>query len=111
MKTLYYILEAAITYLALIGTWEIARATVARGTISNVQMNSEAEQQYKPLSALNPLCLFKMLRWWFEWKSEERGIADSVILKKRFSWGLRYLILSIILIYILQRLKFIFFSL
>jgi hypothetical protein len=50
-----------------------------------------------------------MLKWWFKWKPEDRGIEDLVILKSRFDWGLRYLILSIVLIYILGKVKFLFF--
>jgi hypothetical protein len=46
MKILYYTLEVLITYLAVIGTWEIAQATVPRGTLSNVLKNNEAEKQY-----------------------------------------------------------------
>ena len=110
MKILFYTLEAIITYLAIIGTWEIAQATVARGDLSNVFKNNEAEKHYNPLSALNPLCLLKMLKWWFQWKPEERGIEDLVILKKRFGWGLRYLILSIVLIFILGKFKYVFFQ-
>lgn len=109
MKFLYYTLEALITYLALVGTWEIAQASVARGGFSDVYMNNEAEKRYNPIFALNPICLLKMLRWWFKWNSEESGIEELVLLKKRFGWGLRYLILSIISIYILNKLSFLFF--
>lgn len=104
-----YTLEVLITYLAVIGTWEIAQATVPRGTLSNVLKNNEAEKQYNPISVLNPLSLTRMLKWWFKWKPEDRGIEDLVILKSRFDWGLRYLILSIVLIYILGKVKFLFF--
>ena len=109
MKILFYTLEVVITYLALIGTWEIAQATVARGGLSNVLMNNEAEKRYNPIFTLNPIRLLKMLRWWFKWNSEERGTEDLVILKKRFGWGLRYLMLSIISIYILNKLRYLFF--
>lgn len=101
-------LEFFITYIAVMGTWEIAQATVARGTISNVLGNNESEKNYKPLSAVNPLNVIKMCTWWTEWESDEHGTEDLIILKKRFSWGLRYLIASIVLNYLLGRLKFLF---
>ena len=106
---IYYILEVIAVYLALVGTWEIAQATVARGLLPEVMQKKESEKTYKPLSALNPLNKKTMLTWWFNWKSEERGIADIQILKKRFSWGLRYLMLSIVLMYILKRAECLFF--
>jgi hypothetical protein len=109
MKVLYYILEAVITYLAIIGTWEIAQAASPRGGLSDVLNKNEAEKQYNPISALNPRCLSKIAKWLSEWDSEKVGTEDSVISKKRFGWGLRYLLLSIVFAYILNKFRFLFF--
>ncbi len=109
MPIVYYILEFAIVYVAIAGTWEIAQATVARGTFSVVQQNIKSDQNYNPLSAINPLNVVRILSWWFCWKSKEVGVSDMVILKKRFSWGLRYLMSSIVLMYVLEKAEFLFF--
>ena len=105
LEILYYILKVFIVYLALAGSWEIAQATVARGLISEVIQHTESEQNYNPLMALHPLNMKTMLTWFFNWKLDERGISDMQILKKRFSWGLRYLMCSIVFMYVLEELK------
>ena len=106
LKVLYYILEVFIVYLALAGTWEIAQATIARGLLSRVIQHRESEESYNPLMVLRPVKNVKsMLTWWFNWKQDERGVSDTVILKKRFGWGLRYLMCSIVFMYVLGKLK------
>lgn len=105
LEILYYILEVFIVYLALAGTWEIAQATVARGQICEVIQRRESEEKYNPLIALHPVNMKTMLTWWFNWQLNQRGISDTQILKKRFSWGLRYLMCSIFLMYVLGKLK------
>lgn len=110
MPIVYYILEFAILYVAIAGTWEIAQATVARDIFSDLQQKIKSEKDYNPLSIINPSNVAKMLSWWFCWKSREVGVSDMVILKKRFSWGLRYLMSSIVLMYVLEKVKFLFFN-
>ena len=109
MPIVYYTLDFAIVYVAIAGTWEIAQATVARSMLSDVQQNIKSDENYNPLSAINPLNVVRMLSWWFCWKSTEVGVSDMVILKKRFSWELRYLMSSIVLMYVLEKVKFLFF--
>ena len=105
LKVLYYIFEIFIVYLAVAGTWEIAQATVARGLLSQVIRQIESEENYNPLRALRPKNMKTMLMWWFSWKLDKRGVSDMAISQKRFSWGLRYLICSIVLMYVLGKLK------
>lgn len=110
---IYNVLDVIIVYIALVGTWEIAQATIARGLLPKVWQNRESDKNYKPLDALHPLNIplniKRIVTWWFRWKSEESGISDMQILKKRFSWGLRYLILSIVFKFLLGKARFLFF--
>jgi hypothetical protein len=109
MVIFYYILEFAVVYVAIAGTWEIAQATVAKGLLSDVHQKIKSEEDYHPFSALKPLNVVRMFSWWFGWKATEVGVSDAVILKKRFSWGLRYLMASIVLAYVLEKVKLLFF--
>ena len=108
MVIVYYILEFATVYVAIAGTWEIAQATVARGLFSDVHQNIKSEEDYHPLSVMNPLNVVRILSWWFGWKATEVGVSDMVILKKKFSWGLRYLMASIVLMYVLEKVESLF---
>ncbi|HCO96974.1 MAG TPA: hypothetical protein DIU00_24055 [Phycisphaerales bacterium] len=108
MLIVYYILEFAVVYVAIAGTWEIAQSTVAKGMFSDVQQKIKSEEDYNPLSVINPLNVGRMLSWLFCLKSREFGVSDMVILKKRFDWGLRYLISSIVLMYAFEKAKFLF---
>ena len=108
MVILYYALEFAAVYVAIAGTWEIAQATVARGLFSDVHQNIKSEEDYNPLSALNPWKVLRMLSWLFCLKATKVGVSDMVILEKRFSWGLRYLMASILLTYVLEKSESLF---
>jgi len=102
LQTIYYILEGYVVFLAVVGAWRIAKSTPERGTYVNVMNNAKSENEYKPFNDLNPTRIFDIYRWFTSWKAEPKGVADLVILKKQFNWGLRFLMVSIVLQYILS---------
>lgn len=102
LQIIYYILEGYVVFLAIVGTWRLAQSTRERGTIVNVSIQGGSEKKYKFYKDLNPARVLDIYKWFTSWKSEPEGVADLVILKKQFNWGLRFLMVSIVLQYILS---------
>ena len=110
MSVFYHVLEILLAFVAIVGTWEVARATVARGGLEEVFTRQNGEDNYSPWATLNPINLLLILKWIFRPGSNEKGVSSSQILEKRFAWGLRYLISAMILMCVLQQLRFLFFE-
>jgi len=77
------------------GTWRLAQSTKERGTFANVSKNQKDEEKYTPIRDLNPLRIFTIIEWFLNCKNEPKGVADLVIAKKQFNWGLRFIIIAI----------------
>jgi len=103
-QIIYYILEAYVVFLFIMGTWRLAQSTKAKGGIVSVSEQGQSEEKYKFYKELNPLKVLEIYRWFISWKKEPEGIADMVILKKQFNWGLRFLIIALIFQYVLAKL-------
>ena len=104
-QIIYYLLEAYVVYLAIVGTWRLAWSTKEKGNLVNVIKNKQSEDIYKFYKDLNPFNIFEICKWFISWKKEQAGIADMVILKKQFNWGLRFLIIAFVFQYVLDKFK------
>jgi len=94
-----------IVYLATMGTWRLAQSTKEQGTHADISDNQRKEEEYTPIKDLNPLQIFAILKWFFNIKSESKGVAELVILKKQFNWGLRFIIIAIIAQFLLSKIS------
>jgi len=101
-QILYRIGELYVVYLAIMGTWRLAQSTKERGTFANVSENQKDEEKYTPIRDLNPLGILTILKWFFNYKNEPKGVADLVIVKKQFNWGLRFIIIAIAFQFVLS---------
>ena len=81
-------------YLSIIGTWRLANSTKPSPIGAEPSIYQREEEKYYPIKDL--FMLGKIIKWLFNFRSRV-GISTAVILKKKFSWGLRWLILGILL--------------
>lgn len=90
------------------GTWRLAQSTKEQGTIANISENQRKEKEYAPIKDLNPFKIFAIIKWFFNYKKEPKGVASLVIVKKQFNWGLRFIIIAIIFQFVLNKIAAIY---
>ena len=105
VRFLYYIGELYVLYLAIIGTWRLGQSTKEQGNTGNILENGRKEEEYDPIKDLSPSKIVAILKWLFDYKNEPEGVKNSVILRKQFNWGLRFIIIAIILQFILYKIS------
>jgi hypothetical protein len=99
----HYILMIFGFYLSLIGTWRIAQSTKPAGNIADIKKYSDEDKCYTQLADIMPTRLIAVIAWIFSsaFAVKNTGISEGVystiILPKQFDWGLRFLVIGIIL--------------
>ena len=96
--------EVYIIYLAIMGVWRLAQSTKEQGNIVNIFECQRNEEEYSPIKDSNPLKIFTILKWFFNYKNEPKGVASLVIVKRQFNWGLRFIIIAIISQFVLSKI-------
>jgi len=88
-------------YLVLIGTWRLANAAAKAPIGGEMYLYKEQEENYNPLGDL--FCPLEVFVWMFRTIasfSKPGRFTNAVILHKKFSWGLMWLLFGIFMQFI-----------